>query len=107
MNPIDQTNTNMESKPSFSDFISFKVMITPMFIKIIYSIGAILISIASLKVMFTGYGYEMDGMYGAIIGICMLAFGNLFWRIQCELMIVFFNINSTLKSIDKKSDKQN
>lgn len=108
---MEQVNTTSASLPkdsfNWSDFLSFKLMVTLRIIQIIYMIVAIFITIGALFVMFKGQerGYGSSGMMpgGFLGGLLILVFGNIGWRIWCELMIVVFRINKSLTNIDNNT----
>jgi hypothetical protein len=96
---------------SFDDFLNFKLYITTTFMKIIYVIGAILITLGSLLLMvgFSAplyYGYSL-GFGGALAGLALLIFGNIGWRLVCEAIVVVFSIHEKLISIDNKLGSEN
>ena len=94
--------TNNSKGFNWSDFLSFKMMITLKIIQIVYVIIAALITIGGLISMFTGGDNSMlPG--GPLYGILIIVFGNILWRIWCELIIVFFRMNKTLSNIDEKT----
>lgn len=92
---------------NLSEFLSFKKMITLQIIQIVYLVGAILLTLASLAMMFGGsssdYGSLMPG--GFVTGLIFLVCGNILWRVYCELIIIFFRINKTLGDIEKNTRK--
>jgi hypothetical protein len=97
----------------FNKFITFEELITPQAITIVYIIGAILITLGSLAFMGIGIVMPQYGSYSSsnpfsggfliLFGLIYLIFGNLFWRMLCEFLIVIFKINDTLVSIKSKS----
>ena len=82
-----------------SRFLEFKELITTPTIKILYFIGAMAIIVAGLWMVYQG-GYINSG-----IGVAILIFGNLTWRIACEGTIVIFNIHENLVWITHKLGK--
>jgi len=90
-----------------SEFIFFKKFITPAFITIIYLLGALFITIASIVLIGAGasvgssYGVDGGGM-AVLWGFLMLILGNIMWRIWCEYLIVQFRMYDALVSIDHK-----
>jgi uncharacterized membrane protein len=91
---------------NFDDFLNFKMFITTTFMKIIYIIGAIIITLGSLVLM---VGFSMPFAYGISIGsggvlagLALLIFGNLGWRLLCEAITVVFSIHERLISVDSK-----
>ncbi len=81
---------------NFGEFISFRYLITPTIITIVYVIGAVLITIAALGAMAAGGGGA------AIYGLLLLFFGNLYWRVILEFVVVLFRMNDSLRSIDRR-----
>jgi hypothetical protein len=90
-----------------SGYISFKRFITPTFIMVIYILGALVITIGSFIIMFVdfnvaGQGVSLGGGVGIIIGIVMLIFGNLAWRILCEYWVVQFRIYEEIAALNRR-----
>lgn len=100
------TPTSGLSSFNWKDFLSFKTMITLHIIQIVYVVVAIVITIAGLSALFSrDKGYYDFSLFpsGPLAGFVILIFGNVAWRIWCELVIVFFRINKTLSNIDDKT----
>jgi hypothetical protein len=86
---------------NWNDFLSFKAMVTLRIIQILYVIVAIIITIGALVIMFKGdSGYRSAMPGGFFSGLVVLVFGNIIWRIWCELMIVIFRIHKSLNNIE-------
>jgi Na+(H+)/acetate symporter ActP len=81
---------------TFNDFITFRYLITPTLITIVYIIGAVLITLAALAAMVRG------GAGGLLVGLLVLVFGNLYWRVILEFVMVLFRMNDSLRSIDRR-----
>ena len=84
------------------DFLSFRKMITPVIIQVLFWVGAVGTVIAALVTMvssLTRYGSGAGGFFG---GLVMLVIGPVLVRVYCELLILLFRINETLTEI--KSD---
>lgn len=86
---------------NWADYFSFRKMITLKVIQVVYAIVAGLMTLVGIIALFSG----SNGLSGRIPGgaftvFLFIIFGNLIWRIWCELTIVFFRINSTLNNID-------
>jgi hypothetical protein len=80
-----------------NDYLTFRKMITPVVIQVVFWLGALAFVIGGIGTMFAGpYG-------GFWKGLIVLVFGTLFWRIWCELVIVFFSMNDSLKQIRESS----
>ncbi len=76
------------------EFFEFKMMVSSILIKVLYALGVLVITIGGLISLFGG---EFLTGLGAII------FGNLFWRLICEAIIVVFSIHDRVASIDRKT----
>jgi hypothetical protein len=83
------------------DFLAFKVMIALLFIKVIYVLGAIFVTIFGIVLMVKGAAADFGGGKDVLGGLLLLVFGNIGWRIMCECWIIFFRMHDTLKSIDE------
>lgn len=87
---------------NFDEFLSFKKIITPVIIKIVYLLGVLGIVIYSLYTMFRPSGSFLGFLINFAVGILMLIFANISWRITCELIMVIFNILGELKKLNHK-----
>ena len=76
-----------------ASFLSFDIMITPMIMKIIYIVGSVVIVLASLVAMFTG---GIAGFFGGLIGG---AIALVFFRVWCEILILFFKMRGDIQQI--------
>jgi hypothetical protein len=83
-----------------SQYIAFKRFITPTFIMVIYILGALVVTIGSIVLMAFGVGYG-GAAVGIIVGIVMLIFGNLAWRILCEYWVVQFRIYEEIAALNR------
>ncbi len=103
---------------NFSDFMQFKRMITLQVIPILYAVVAIIITLASLAMMFSGGGRGgYDSPYGGgafsympggfIGGLIFLILGNIFWRMWCEFILVLFRINRNIQDVERNTRKTN
>ena len=81
------------------DYLTFRKMITPIIIQVIFWIGAVLIALYALWEIFSGATANFGGGSLVLRGLVELVLGPLFWRIFCELLIVIFRINDTLTEI--------
>ncbi len=109
MEPTNITpSASASSGFNWKDFFSFRTMITLQIIQIIYIVMAILITLAALVSIFSGGGYYGFGPMamlggGPVGGLIMLVVGNVFLRVWCEIIIVFFRINKTLNNIENNT----
>jgi hypothetical protein len=106
---MNTPNQQESAKFNFKEFISFRQMIALRIIQILYIVVAIIITLYALVTMFKGG--NSDSVYGSMMpggffgGLLILIFGNLGWRIYCELMIVLFRMNKSLSEIENNTKK--
>jgi hypothetical protein len=81
---------------NFNEFISFRYLITPALVTVIYVIGAVLITLGAVVAMASRGG---DGFVG---GLLLLFFGNLYWRVLLEFIMVLFRMNDSLQAIERR-----
>jgi hypothetical protein len=92
-----------------SEYITFRKFITTGFIIAIYILGALAVTVVSILVMLSGgssstlTGMALTNGTAIIIGILLLIFGNLFWRVVCEYMVVQFRIYDELVMLNRKT----
>jgi hypothetical protein len=79
-------------------FLSFRYLITPALVSVIYVIGAVLITLASLAALIQ----RGSGGAGAVGGILLFIFGNLYWRVILEFIMVLFRMNDSLQTIERR-----
>ena len=81
------------------DFFTFKKMITPVIIQILFWIGVGLCVILGLISIVSGASSAFGGGPAVLTGLVMLLVGPFIVRIYCELLIVIFSINDNLKEV--------
>lgn len=81
-----------------NEFFEFKKLILPMFIKIFYSLGFIVISGFSISWIFARGFY-----YPFLEGIALFILGNVLWRVFCETAMLGVGIFNTLNVIEKQT----
>jgi len=79
-----------------NDFFSFRTMITPVIIQILFWIGVAACIILGIGYIMVGSRY---GTGGPAYGLLILILGPVAVRIYCEILIIFFRINETLTEI--------
>jgi len=80
------------------DFLTFRRMITPIIIQIVFWIGIIGILVLGILVIVDGVCDESD-VGEVIIGVLFLIIGPLIWRVFCEILILTFRIIETLADL--------
>lgn len=81
------------------EFLTFRKMITPSFIQVIFWIGVAVCVIYGLVAIVSGASSPFGGSTLVLAGVFMILLGPLFIRIWCELLIVLFRMNDTLTEI--------
>jgi hypothetical protein len=87
-------------------YFSFERMITITFVKVLYVLGFVTITAASvalavwagLKLNDATIARDLGWRYVAA-GVAMVIVGNIVWRVFCELWVVLFGIHSELVSV--------
>ncbi len=87
----------------FNDFITFRTMITPVVIQVLFWIGVTLTVLGGLGFMVASL--SNGSAVGALLGLLYLVLGPLFWRVYCEIIIIFFRVYETLLQIRDKLGK--
>jgi hypothetical protein len=79
---------------NWSEFISFRRMVTPVIIQILFWIGvagSVLVGLVAL------------GNDEPVAGLLLIVLGPLFVRIYCELLIVIFRIHDSLRAVERNT----
>ena len=80
-----------------SDFMSFRRMVTPFVIQILFVLGCLAAVVAGAVLI--GRGLRDHDAREAVGGIGLFLFGPLVARIYAEILVVVFRINETLTDI--------
>ena len=83
------------------DFLSFRKMITPVIIQIIFWIGVATAIIGGIVVLVAA-----DEAGTRVLGLLYLILGPLYWRVFCEVVILFFRMNETLTDIKNNTERK-
>lgn len=92
-------------KPKKDGFFSFRKMVSPSLIKIIYVFGMIGVMVAGILRFIPPKGEDTPSILNIIIGLGLITVGNFVWRIFCENWILLFSIHEVLVSIEGKLKK--
>ena len=84
---------------NFSEFISFRKMITPTIIQILFWIGCGASVLGGLFLLFAGATSSFGGGFMVLQGLLMIVLGPIAVRIYCELLILAFKIYDALVGI--------
>lgn len=91
---------------NIKDMSNFEKFLTPSLIKLVYWIGIAVISISSLGTILSSFSAFGGGLKQAIIGLVMLVFGIIVWRVICEGIILSFKIYDRLTEIKDRLPRQ-
>lgn len=89
----------------FYDFLVFRKLISPEIIKVLYAVGAMLISVVGILAI-AAPSLRPDYFQGAnpsLVGVAVLIVGNVLWRMLCEGIILFFSMHEVLVSLDNRA----
>jgi hypothetical protein len=87
------------SESSLPDFLTFRRMIVPLIIQVIFWIGTGLSLLTGVLVWIDVTTKQGAPLVGLIAFVVCAALGTLLVRIACELLIVVFRINDALTDI--------
>lgn len=88
------------------DFLTFKKMITPAIIQVLFWILAGLAIILGLIGIVNGATSSFGGGSQVLGGLMLLVLGPVAVRVYCEILIVLFRMNATLTEIRNSLPKQ-
>jgi len=83
------------------DFLSFRKMITPVIIQLIFWIGVAAAIIGGIVVLVAA-----DEAGTRLLGLLYMILGPLYWRVFCEIVILFFRMNETLTDIKNNTERK-
>jgi hypothetical protein len=78
---------------NWSDFFSFRQMVTPVIIQVLFWLGVAVSVVAGLFAL----GESPLG------GLLLIVLGPLVVRIYCELLIVLFRIHDSLRAVERNT----
>lgn len=90
-------------------YLSFRTMLSGSLVSIVYVLGAVVITVLSVA-MIAGVYHEVPYYMPwyvsrdkavPLIGIGLLVFGNIAWRLLCEGWAVLFSIHDRLLAIEQ------
>ncbi len=69
---------------------------------IIYVLGALVVTIGAILLMLSGAAVPGGTGVAIILGVVLLIFGNLAWRILCEYWVVQFRIYEEIAALNRR-----
>jgi len=73
------------------DFVTFRRMLAPVLVQVIFWGGVLLCIVSGIVTIATRHEW--------LLGLETLIVGPIFFRLACELIILFFRMNETLTDI--------
>ena len=107
--PATVDNLAIETAHEKRGFFSFGTFISPTVIQTIYILGAAAVSLAGLLMVIlalTGLAPEYTDISRDTLilgGLTLLAVGNIFWRVLCEIVMLLFRMHEALAMLDEKA----
>ena len=93
----DYIEQNDQIEASQFGFFNFNWMISTYLLQFLYVVGLIVITVVSIYLIVNGV--EQEQCFSIGLGAVLLIFGNILWRILCELWILFFSIHDLICEI--------
>ena len=87
----------------FGEFLSFRKMITPVIIQILFWIGVVACVVGGIVSIVLSFSTRSPLLI--LYGLLILVLGPILVRVYCELLILFFRMNDTLNEIHRKMDR--
>lgn len=88
------------------DYFAFRTFVSSVLIRACYAMGVVLITLAGVVLLYRGASDMTDAAFSStngaltlLLGLATLTFGNLAWRIVCELWILFFRIYEAVREL--------
>jgi hypothetical protein len=81
----------------FAEFMSFRKMMTPVLIQILFWIGVVFSVIGGIVMIVAGATAYRGGAVMVLLGLFYLFLGPIWVRVWCELLIVFFRIEENTR----------
>ena len=88
------------------EYLSFRKMITPVIIKVLFWIGVAVPVISGLVMIGGSFGRYGGGATTFLMGLFTMLLGPVVVRIYCEILILIFQINDTLTEIKEALAKK-
>lgn len=82
-------------------FFSFRWMVSGTLMKVIYVIGMAGVTFWGLIMILEGTQSNWGGGGLILLGLAIIVFGNLWWRIACEFSVLLFSMHEILGSIEQ------
>jgi hypothetical protein len=93
---------------TMASYFSFKKMITGYFVKIVYMLGFLALTLGGIALaVWAGLGLQagtlpqQTAINYIAIGVGAVLVGNLAWRMVCEFWLLLFNMQSLVASIER------
>jgi Domain of unknown function (DUF4282) len=115
--PPTSARSGQPDRFDWGDFFAFRVMVTPVVIRIVYAIGVVLITLGAILIplaMPTSTCVSVDDsitctnlgpgpmISGILAGVVVFIVGQLYWRVITELLYVIFGIHESVRGIERR-----
>jgi len=97
MGPDTQSEDEADKYP---DFLMLGKMRGEDLVQVVYVLGAAFLTLGAVALVIWSYANGLP-WWVSVSGVLWVIFGNLLWRLQCELCRLFFSMHTQLTSIDK------
>jgi hypothetical protein len=91
-----------DQESSLESFLSFRTLITPTMVKVLYVAGVLFVTLAGMFSIFTRESTPQS----QLVGIIIIVLGNILWRVICEGMILFYSIHDILASMEREQRRR-
>jgi hypothetical protein len=93
------------------DFLTFRSMVTPVIIQVVFWIGVLLCVAVGLRTIVSstdggGLGRKEFSPTMFAAGIAAILIGPVLVRVYCELLIIFFKIHDELKEANNRERRR-
>ncbi|MCI0391166.1 MAG: DUF4282 domain-containing protein [Acidobacteria bacterium] len=87
-------------------FFSFRQMLSGEWMKIIYALGAVGITLWGLMIIMQGAQSNWGAGGIIILGLLTIAVGNILWRLACECCVLLFSLHAIVSATEGSSPRQ-
>ncbi len=87
------------ARRNLRDYMSFRNMVTPRIIELLFLISIFVSIVSGLYVIFVKNSIVINVNYKTLIGLGLILIGPIISRIYCEVLILFFRMNETLTEL--------
>ncbi|MBM3982122.1 MAG: DUF4282 domain-containing protein [Planctomycetes bacterium] len=86
----------------FGDFITFRLMITPILIQIVFWLAVFLCATVGLMIIAGSFAMGRNQGEAVAFAVVSMVLGPLLARLYCEMMLIIFKIHDELKAANDR-----